>query len=249
MHDILTILLPIVLTGVLVMVVIIFVIKRLLLSDTMQAVSRIRQVEAEVRKREEAIRREIEEHEKEFARKKIEAEEELQRQRESSEKEVAKLREQMIADAKKEGDTIIEQARKNEEKIRKQISQDMEEKTVDYGGQVFKMVMSEKMNEEMNKQFISELLDAIEQIDSTSITVDPSNAEFRSSHPLEAGQKARLESLLAEKFGARIKVNEKIEPELMAGLVFKMGSLEIDGSLVNRFQEAAGELKKTVTGA
>lgn len=248
MHDILTILITIGITHACVLVIIIFVIKRLLLSDTMQAVSRIRQVEAEVRKREEAIRREIEEHEKEFTRKKAEAEEELQRQRDASEKEVAKLREQMIADAKKEGDAILDQARKNEEKLRKQIAQDMEEKAVDYGAQVFKLVMSDKMNEELNKQLISELLDAIEQIDSSSITVDPSNAEFKSSHPIGAEQKERLEKLLAEKFGARIKVNEKVDESLMAGLAFKMGSLEIDGSLVNRFHEAASEIKKTVTG-
>lgn len=248
MHDILTILLPVVVTQVIVLVIMIFVMKRLLLSDTMQAVNRIRQVEAEVRKREETIRKEIEEHEKEFARKKVEAEEELGRQREASEKEVSKLREQMIADARKEGDTIIEQARKNEDKFRKQIAQDMEEKTVDYGAQVFKLVMSEQMNDVMNHQFISELLDAIQEIDSSSITVDTANAEFRSSHPIGAEQKERLEKLLAEKFNARIKVSEKVDPDLMAGLVFKMGSLEIDGSLLNRFQEAAGELKKTVIG-
>jgi F0F1-type ATP synthase membrane subunit b/b' len=248
MHDILTIWMPILVTHLCVLVVIIFVIKRLLLSDTLQAVSRIRQVEAEVRKREEAIRREIEEHEKEFTRKKAEAEEELQRQRESSEKEVGKLREQMISDARKEGDAIIEQAKKNEDKFRKQIAQDMEEKAVDYGSQIFKLVMSEKVNEVLNEQFITELLDAVEQIDSSSITVDPSNAEFKSSHPINAVQKERLEKLLEEKFGARIKVNEKIEEDLMAGLVFKMGSLEIDGSLLNRFQEAASEIRKNVIG-
>lgn len=183
LHDILTIWMPIIVAQLCVLAIMIFVIKRLLLSDTLQAVTRIRQVEAEVRKREEAIRREIEEHEKEFTRKKAEAEEELQRQRESSEKEVGKLREQMIADARKEGDAIIEQAKKNEDKFRKQIAQDMEEKTVDYGSQVFKLVMSEKVNESLNEQFIAELLDAIEQIDSSSITVIPTTRNSNQAIP------------------------------------------------------------------
>jgi len=248
MRDILTIVVPIVVAHALVLVAIIVVIKRMLLSDTMQAISRIRQVETEVRKKEEAIQREIEEHEKEFTKKKIEAEEALQKQRDASEKEVAKMRDQIVTDAKKEADAITEHAKKNEEKLRQQIDQDMEEKAVEYGAEVFKMVFSEKMNEELNRQFVNELLDAVEQIDATSITVDPNNAEFRSSHAIGPEQKERLEKLLAEKFGAPIKVNEKVQEDLMAGLVFKLGSLEIDGSLQNRFKEAAAEIKKNVVG-
>lgn len=228
--------------------IIIFIIKRLLVNDTMQAVSRIRQVEAEVRRKEEGIRKEIEEHEKEFAKKKVEAEQELQRQRETSEKELARMREGIIADARKEADSIMDMAKRNEEKLRKQVMQDMEEKAVDYGAQVFKMVFSEKMNEVLNKQFIDELLDAVEQIDASSITVDSNSAEFTSSHPILPEQKERIEKLLDEKFGAKVKVVEKVDSDLIAGLVFKLGSLEIDGSLVNRFQEAATEVKKGVAG-
>jgi len=244
--DMIGILLPIVISHVVVLVVIIFVIRRLLLGDTMSAVERIRQVEAEVRKKEEAIRREIEEHEKDFAKKKTEAEQELQKQREASEKEVGKLREQALTDAKKEGERIIDQARKNEEKIRQQIIQDMEEKAVNYGGEVFKLVFSEEIGEVIDRKFIDELLDALEQVDAASITVDASSAEFKTSRPFAADQKTRLEKLISEKFGASVKIQEKVDANLMAGLILKLGSLEIDGSLLNRFNEAAVEVKKNI---
>ena len=54
-----------------------------------------------------------------------------------------------------------------------------------------------------------------------------------------------IKAKLAEKFDVQIKVEEKIQEDLMAGLVFKLGSLEVDGSLLNRYQEAAAEVKKT----
>ncbi|MBA4387807.1 MAG: hypothetical protein C0404_07490 [Verrucomicrobia bacterium] len=246
MQDIWKILLPIVITHAAVGVGIIIVIKKLLLGDTMQAINRIKQVEAEVRKKEESIRKEIEDNEKEFARKRADAESELQKRKEDSEKEVAKLREQVLTDAKKEGDRIIDQAKKNEEKFRKQISQDMEEKAVEYGIEAFKMVLSEKVSEEMNRHFINELLDALQEVDSSVITVDANAAEFVSSHPIAADQKARLEKMLTEKFGANIKVNEKINKDMIAGLAFKLGSLEIDGTIASRLKEAAGEIKKSV---
>lgn len=246
MQDIMKVLVPVAVTHVVVLAVIIFIIRRMLLGETMQAVNRIRQVEAEVRKKEESIRAEIEEHEKAFVQKKAEAEDELQRRRQQMETELGKVREQIAGDAKKEADRIIDQAKKNEEKMRKQLAQQVEERAVEYGSEVFKLVFTEKMTQELDKQFIDELLDALDQVDGSSITVDAANAEFFTSGPMDAAQKSRLEKLLDEKFGAKVKVQEKIRKELMAGLILKMGSLEVDGSLLNRFQEAAAEVKKTI---
>jgi septal ring factor EnvC (AmiA/AmiB activator) len=247
MQETIRVLAPIVVTHVAILAVILVVIRRLVLGDTLRAVAKIRQVEAEVRKKEESIRREIAEHEKEFEQKKQQSEEALQKQREQSEREVARLRDQTLAEAQKEGEKIVQQAKKNEERLRQQIAQDMEGKAVEYGGQIFKLVFSEEMNGELNRKFIGELLDALDEVDGASITVDPNDAEFRSSHPIEGGQKARLETLLKAKFGADVKVAEKVVPELLAGLAFKLGSLEIDGSLLSRYHEAVAEVKKNAS--
>ena len=244
MQDILRILIPIVVAHFVVLVAILLVIKRLLLNDTMRAVKRIQDVEAEVRKKEEAIRREIEEHERDFLRKRTEAEQELERHREESEREVSRMRDQVMEEARREGDRIIDQAKKNEAKHRQQIAQEMEEKAVDYGGEVFKLVFSEKMNTELNKQFIEELLDALDEVDAASITVDAREAEFVTSHPLVQEHKDRLKQLISEKFGADIEINETVKEDLLGGLVMKLGSLEIDGSLLSRYKEAVEEVKK-----
>jgi F0F1-type ATP synthase delta subunit len=242
--DIVKLLAPIIIAHVVVLAVIIVIIRKMLLSDTVKAVARIRQVEAEVRKKEEAIRKEISEHEKDFGRKKAEAEAALQAQREKSEKEVAGMRDQVVGEARKEADKIIEQAKANEEKFRKQLAQDMEEKTVEYSGQVFDLVFSEKVTPAIDQAFINELLDALNEIDAGSITVDTDQAEFVTAREMDPEQKARLEGILNEKFSANIKIKEKVDPALMAGISFKLGSLEIDGSLRNRFLEAVGEVKK-----
>lgn len=246
MQDIIRVLVPIVVTHAVVLVAVVLVIRRLLLSETAQAVNRIKQVETEVRKREEAIRREIDEHEKDFTRKKAEAEADLQKRREDGEKEVFRMRDQVLTDGKKEAERIIDTAKKSEEKIRRQISLEMEEKSVDYALQVFKLVFSEKLNEQLNSAFIDELLDALQEIDASVITIDGNDALFTSSHAMAVPQKTRLEKLLAEKFNVAVKVDEKVDPALLAGLVFKLGSLEIDGSLRNRLQEAAAEVKKSI---
>jgi F0F1-type ATP synthase delta subunit len=244
--DIGSILLPIVVAHAVVLVVLVLVIRRLLLSDTLNAIEKIRQVETEVRKREETVRREIEEHEAELARRKQEAEDALQKHKQEMDKELSRLREQVTVEAKREGEKIMDQARRSEEKLRQQILQDMEEKAVQYGAEVFKLVCSERMTQELNHQFVSELLDALDEVDSNQLTVESGEAEFVVSHPLAPDVRQRLVDLLRSKFGAEVTVRETLDSSLLSGLILKIGSMEIDGSLRTRLTAAAGEVKKQI---
>jgi F0F1-type ATP synthase delta subunit len=248
MQDIVRIIIPIAAIHAVVLAAIIVVVKRLLLSDTVRAVERINQAEADVRQKEEALRREIEERERELAQRKAQAEEELQRQKDQLAKELGEIREKMTADARKESDRILDQARRNEEKLRQQLTQEMEQKAAAYGAQVMGLVFSEKIVAKIDAYFVDELLDALQALDAGSITVDAATAEFTVAHPLAPERKQRLEAILHDKFGANILVEEKLDPALLAGLVMKLGSLEIDGSLVSRFREATEEIKKSAAG-
>lgn len=244
MNDILKAIIPIVVAHLAILALLIVIVKRLLLNDTMKAVARIQDVESELRKKEETIRRDIQEHEKAFAKQKVEAEEELQRHKVQTEKELSRLRDQMLAEAKKEGDRIIEQAHKNEERFRQKISQDMEQKAVGYAGQVVKLVLGDRVNEEVNREFNEELIEALDGIDADSITIDSDEGEVKTAQAMMAEQKKRLDELLGRKFNRPVRLVERIDPALISGMVLKMGSLEIDGSLRNRLEEAIEEVTK-----
>ncbi len=244
MQEVLAVAIPIIIMHMVVLVVLIGFIRVIIVGHAKRATTRVKQVEDEVRKKEEDIKREIEEHEKDFDAKKAEADRQLQAQREESRREAAQLKEQAIAEAKKGSQKIIEQAHKNERKIKEQIARQMEEKTVEYGGRVFKLVFSDLMTGDLNKQFINELIDALDEIEKGSITVDSPEATIITSHPLEAEQKKRLQSVLRDKFNDQATIEESTDEGLLGGLVLKMGSLEIDGSLRNRYQEAVAEVKK-----
>lgn len=248
MSDMLKLLLPIIVTHVVVLAVVVVLIKRILLGDTGKAVESVREVESEIRKKEAGIREQIEEHERVFQKQKMAAEKELDEHRTHADKEVARARDQVLGEARTEADRMVEQAKRNEEKFRQQIAQDMEEKAVVYAGQIFELVFTEKMVEAVDHVFTDELLDALDALDASSITVDAGDVEFTAARPIAPAQKSRLESLLKEKFQADIKVQETVQEDLVAGLAFKLGSLEIDGSLSNRIQEAVEEIKKHARG-
>jgi F0F1-type ATP synthase delta subunit len=248
MSDMMKLLLPIILTHVVVLVAIVALIKRILLGDTAKAVESVREVEAEIRKKEAGIREQIEEHERAFQQQKIAAEKELDEHRAQADKEVARARDQILGEARTEADRMVEQAKRNEEKFRQQISQDMEEKAVIYAGDIFELVFTEKMAEAVDRVFTDELLDALDALDSSSITVNANEVDFTAARPIAEEQKKRLEALLKEKFEADVRIQENIDEKLVAGLAFKLGSLEIDGSLSNRMKEAVDEVKRNARG-
>ena len=244
MQEVLKVTIPIIVIHVVVLAALVGFIRVIIVGHAKRATTRVKQVEDEVRKKEEDTKREIEDHEKDFAERKSESERQLQAQSDEAKREASRLKEQSIAEAKKESTKITEQAHKNEQKIRDQIARQMEEKTVEYGGRVFKLVFSDLMTGDLNKLFIDELIDALDEIEKGSITVDVPEAEIISSHTLDEEQKARLERILREKFNEAATITETTDEALLGGLVLKMGSLEIDGSLRNRYQEAVNEVKK-----
>ena len=218
-------------------------IKQLLLRDTAKATQTLREAEGELGKKEEAVRKRIEENEAEFRRKGAEAQEALARTRETMEKDIAKSREAMLEEAKKERDRILEDTRRSTDKVRQELLREAETRTLDYAGKVYEMVFSEDLGRKLDYAFLEELLAALDEMDASSITINASTIDVECSHPLDEAHKKRIQQLVEKKFAISLGVSETVNAELIAGVKIKLGSLEIDGSLRNRFREAVGELK------
>jgi F0F1-type ATP synthase delta subunit len=224
-------------------VVIVVGLKQLLSRDIVKAAEKLREAEGELGKKEDAIRKRIEENEAEFRRKSAEAQETLARTREAMEKDLAKNRDQILEDAKKERDRIMEDAVRGQEKLKQELIREAEAHTFEYAGRIYEMVFSEEIGKKLDHAFLDELLAALDEMDASSITVDAPAIEVECSHPLEEAHKGRIRTLVAKKFGSELDLRETVNAELIAGVRMKMGSLEIDGSLLNRFREAIGQLK------
>ncbi len=221
----------------------IFALRQILLRDTLKAVAKLRDAEGELGKKEEQVRKRIEENEAEFRRLSAEAQENLARSREALEKEMAQTRETLMGEAKKERDRILEDAARSKEKIRAELAREAAVKVLEDAGRVYEMVFSRELGEKLDHAFLDELLAALDDMDGASITVDAGNIEVACSHPLDSAHRDRIKTLVSSKFGVTLDVREAVVPELIAGVRIKLGSLEIDGSLANRFREAIEQLK------
>ncbi len=224
--------------------VMVIVIRQLLLRDTMNAVRKLQATESDLAKKEDAIRKRVEENEAEFRRKSAEQQDAQARMRETMEQELARTRETLVEDAKRERDRILDEATHSKERMRQELARDMEIKTLDNTARICDMVFSEAMGARLDQAFIDEMVEALDEMDASSLTIAADVIEVEASQPLSPATKDRLRDLVARKFGVSLDVRESAVPRLMAGIRVKLGSLEIDGSLQNRICEAVDQLKQ-----
>lgn len=223
--------------------VLVFGIRQLLLNNTLKAAAKLREAESELGRKEDAVRKRIEENETEFRRKSAEAQEQLARVKEAMEKDVAKSRDALLDEARKERDRIMDEASRNKERLRQELMREAQVQILDHVAQVYEMVFSAEVGQSVNNAFLDELFAALEEMDASSITIAAPVIEVTSSHPLDKAHHERIVDIVHRKFDARLEIRESVDANLIAGMRIKLGSLEIDGSLKNRFQEAIDQLK------
>lgn len=69
------------------------------------------------------------------------------------------------------------------------------------------------------------------------------NAEVTSAHPLTDAQLAELAQKLKAREGKEIKLKAKVDPEILGGLVVRIGSRQVDSSIRTRLNSLANAMK------
>ncbi len=68
-------------------------------------------------------------------------------------------------------------------------------------------------------------------------------AEVTSAHPLSPAQLTQLSQKLKAREGKDVKITAKVDPEILGGLVVKIGSTQIDSSIRTRLNSLAQAMK------
>ena len=68
-------------------------------------------------------------------------------------------------------------------------------------------------------------------------------AEVTSAHPLSTAQLTQLAGKLKAREGKDVKIAAKVDPEILGGLVVRIGSTQIDSSIRTRLNSLAQAMK------
>jgi len=230
-------------------VLIIMFLRWLLSSHITRALRRLQQLNQENLAKGKSLKEELERAKREAEREIKEGRSQAEAIKEEAKEEAEKVREDMLGQAKKEAKRLINEAVRDCQRKSAELSLKMQEKAVYLANDMIRYIFTEKGREDLHIQLIDELLVEIKALGKEKVKAKGNKAEVVCAYPLRDAQKKSLKEILSSKLNRDIVFTEKIDQEIVAGLVVRLGGFVIDGSIKNKFRkilplmrEKAGEL-------
>jgi F0F1-type ATP synthase membrane subunit b/b' len=217
--------------------VVLFVLKKMLWSDTESAVNRLQTSYEEIKKQKIDLDQKLLQAETEYKNKKEEAEKIAHDLVEKAEQEASAVRDDAFKKAKAESDAIIDKAHKTVEKIKADIARVMELQIVEISGGLLKDVLSEAALEQVHKVMAGDFIKELAEVDMAMISAEFKEVEVVSFLALTDTQRQQIKEIVSKKVKRDFVLIEKVDHNLLSGIVLKFGSLALDGTLASKIRD------------
>jgi F0F1-type ATP synthase delta subunit len=198
------------------------------------------------RRREAELNQKIKEADAELQKRKKELDGIERKMRQELEEQTNKQKEELINKARSEAELIITNAQKASAQIRRDVEKTMEIKIIDYSSDITAEILSAEVKEALDKHLVAEFIQKLNNVDMSRISMDIKVADVISATPVSDSLLSEISKVFRNKLSREIKLNPKIDPEVVGGVVLMFESLQLDGSLRNLISESAHALKHKV---
>lgn len=162
---------------------------------------------------------------------------------ETARRETELMRAKAGEQAKQDAGKTAGKASQEIERLKTQLLSEMENSALQMATQIIRHTFTEGGREALQHQLINEIIPEIERLGNDQFPAGATRAVIKAPFPLTGSQKERLCSVISQKTGAELMIEEQLSPELIAGLSVEMGALVIDGSLQNKLKKVSHYLK------
>ena len=221
---------------------IVFVLKRLLYTETNREIRRLTKLKEENLEKQTELEQKISAAENIYKESLARTEGEARVIRVKTEEEARKLKTAMIDEAKAEAEQIVKTAFNAREKMREEIELGMRKRAPLLASQILKEVISPKAREVLHEELVKDVIAKIKKMEKTETKVKADRAEIVTAYPLQKAEKNELMQAVHGMFGREISFSEEEDERLAAGVIIKAGTLVIDGSLDNRMKQVCETL-------
>lgn len=217
-----------------------FLLRSLLSKNITGASAHLQQLSQDYTKKEQQAKKRLEEAEQYYQKTCAKAQQDASQLKAQFEKEIQEGKEKILEQARQESERIIERAGKTRDLLMSELDHKIDARAVERAGDLIQDVLPNHLHKEMHSHWFEELVvSGFEELSTLHVSEDISDAEVVSAFHLSPKQQELLCKRLKEKLGRDIKLKEKIDPQIVAGVVVSLGSLVLDGSLKYKIKEAA----------
>ena len=220
-----------------------FLLRQFLTQHVTQSQDRLQRLVQENRKREEELKEKRENMESEFKIKIVQHNGEMGRLKSVAEVDAQKMREEVLAKAEEEGKRIVADAEAQKEKMRNQLVMEMEKKALNLASDIIEHVFTAEVAKGIHTQLTDELIGEIERSDSQGLQFDVDGVEVLVPYSLTDAQMAKIKKIFSSKMGRSVDIKQTIQPDIMTGMVVRLGNSVLDGSLKNKLKGAMAHVR------
>lgn len=223
-------------------VAIVFVLRKLLYSESAKETLRLKKLKEETSQKQKELQQKIDAAQDAYKEKMSEAEEQARAYHLKSKEEAKELQKQVLDKANEEAEQIVRSAFNAKEKMREEIAEDMRKRAPMLISRIFKEFLSPAVRDMAHKELVRDVMDKIKKAEKISFKSKVDKGEIISARPLSDKDKSEIEMLIRNNLGYEVLLQGKEDGELVAGVIIKLGTILIDGSLDNRLKQVEKEL-------
>ncbi len=223
---------------------IVFALRRLLYTESVRETRRLRELKEEAFLKQRELDEKIREAGAVYTERVRKASEDISRLKAKAEAEIEQMRSHIIEEAEREADRIIKAAFNAKEKMCEEIAAGLKKKAPELAVQIFERLLSERVKLLIHRELVAELVVSLKEMESEfSTSVD--TAEVCCAYPLLSEEVNSIEEALALRVGHKVSLDVKEDKQIVAGVVLRVGSLEIDGDLNTRLAKIEEEMRNS----
>ena len=229
-------------------VVLIFVLRRLLEKNVSTATRHLESMAEDYIRKEEEIRRKLNDAELE-ARKIVDrAQSEAEETKTQIIREAQAYKDKILQEAQAQSEEIIQKAENSRKLLIAEMEEKINQEAIKKSVELIEKALPSKICEDLHDHWLEELINSgFEGLGNLNLSEEVEEVEVISAFPLKERQRQGLLNIIEGRIGRKFSLKEEINPQVIAGVIIRIGSLVLDGSLKNRFLEAAKNVYKGST--
>jgi F-type H+-transporting ATPase subunit b len=226
-------------------ILIVLFLRWLLHSQISRAVLRLKKLNKENREREQVLKEETERTRQEIEREIEEGKQKAQEAQDKAKEEAEQKRRDIIYNAKEEAGRIIQEGKKDVERNKKDFILDMQNKAVFLATKMVEQLLTKQMKQALHRQFVDEIIKEVQELPAEKLKTEGDSAEVVSICKLDKEQTEKIKSILSSKINRDVRIEEKVDENLVAGLLIKLeGFSIIDGTTKARIKKILPLMKE-----
>ncbi len=232
--------------AVLVFIALVYFFKKITTENTEVNLRRVAAVYEDLLRKQKDLSEKIEIGERELQAKRDEAATVVDKAAAQAMDEAHKKEEETLKKARAEAEEILAKAHASREAYIQELRIEVSIKIIDLTVELLSNALDESTRVLFHRQFVKKFIDQAAKSNLAAVDAQGSSPFIRVAMPLSKEEKDTLCALLTSKLNLKgaAEFKEEVDDKLIAGVVFQVGTLMMDGSFANAIKEAADKSKE-----